>query len=105
LSAGNTRHEPNEPFGAHGPLAPVVVVVEGGRVVVVIDVEVELVAVLVVDGLVDVVGAAGAVVLVVVVGDAPSRPGAPHAVRQSSPVVTDASNSDPRPIDPHRQVA
>jgi len=93
---------PSDPFGAHGPLAPVVVVVETGRVVVVIDVEVELV---VVDGLVDVVGAAGIVLVVVVVGAVPPRPGAAHAARQRAPVVTDASNSDPRPMSPYRQVA
>ena len=95
---------PSDPFGAHGPLAPVVVVVETGRVVVVIDVEVE-VELVVVDGLVDVVGAAGIVLVVVVVGAVPPRPGAAHAARQRAPVVTDASNSDPRPMSPYRQVA
>jgi len=82
-----------------------VVVVETGRVVVVIDVEVELVVGIVVDGLVDVVGAADLVVLVVVVGGVPPRPGAAHAVRQKAPAATDATNTDPRPMTRYRQVA
>lgn len=67
---------------------------ETGRVVVVIDVGVELLGVIVVDGLVDVVGAARLVVLVVVAGVA-SIPDDPHAIRQTAPAMTLASSSGP----------
>jgi len=103
LWAGNTWHEPRVPFCAQGPLVPVVVVVVAGWVVVVIDDDVVL-DVLVVDELDDVVGPAGLVVLVVVVGPAAPGSGAAHAPRQRTAVVTDASTSDPRPMGPHRQV-
>ena len=81
-----------------------VVVVVLGRVVVdvLVDVDVELVEGLVVDGLVEVVGAAGLVVVVVAGAVAPSP--AAHAVRHTAPAVTAASTSDPRPMPRHRHV-
>jgi hypothetical protein len=80
-----------------------VVVVEAVLVVEVLDVEVE-VEVLVVDELVE-VEAGGLVVVVVVMGAAVPGSGAAHAPRQSAAAVTDATNSEPRPIGPYRQMA
>lgn len=104
MSAGKTRHDPSEPFCAQGPLAPVVVVVVDAVLLVdVLDVEVEVDEVLVVDELV-VVEAGAFVVLVVVVGVAVPGSGAAHAPTQSAAAVTAATNSEPRPMGPYRQV-
>ena len=80
------------------------VVVDAVLLVDVLDVEVELVEVLVVDELVD-VEAGGLVVLVVVVGVAVPGSGAAQAPTQSAAAVTDATNSEPRPMGPYRQMA
>ncbi len=103
MSAGNTRHEPSDPFWAHGPLAAVVVVVDAVLLVDVLDELVVLVEVLVVDGLVE-VAAGGLVVLVVVVGVAVPGSGAAQAPTQRAAAVTDATNNEPRPMAPYRQM-
>jgi hypothetical protein len=80
-----------------------VVVVDDELVVDVLELEVELVEVLVVDELVEV--EAGGLVVLVVVGVAVPGSGAAHAPTQSAAAVTDATNSEPRPIGPYRQMA
>ena len=76
------------------------VVVDAVLLVDVLDVEVELVDELVVDELVEV--EAGGLVVLVVVGVAVPGSGAAQAPTQSAAAVTDATNSEPRPMWPYR---